>query len=316
VGAGGVPDPEGPESELEAYALRMRTAMERFFARVPATRSARTRPSDGAPTDGLWVVDDRAWRDPEERDDEVAGTDRVVLHVHGGGYALGSPATHRGLAASLSRVAEAAVHLPAYRLTPEHRFPAAFDDVVATYIWLTDDLGVDPARMAVTGDSAGGGLGLALLAHLRDLGRPLPGCYVGLSPLTDLAGTGASLDELDDIDPWISAAMVRRAARAYAGETPLDDPRVSPLYADLTGLPPMLVHVGGDEVLLDDAIRIVDAARAAGVDASLGRFEGLWHMFQAFPGLPEARFALREIGAFVQRHTTPVTVWSASGDGR
>jgi acetyl esterase/lipase len=108
--------------------------------------------------------------------------------------------------------------------------------------------------------------------------------------------------ELDGTDPWLSAALIEPAARAYAGEAALDDPLVSPLYADLTGLPPMLVHVGGDEILRDDACRLVDRARTVGVDASLGLFEGLWHVFHAFPGFPESRDALREIGAFVRRH--------------
>ena len=173
---------------------------------------------------------------------------------------------------------------------------------------MVDERGVAPERLAVTGDSAGGGLAAALLVRLRDEGRVLPACYVGMSPWTDLAGTGASMQELDDVDPWLSAAMVVPAARAYAGTVPLDDPRVSPLYADLTGFPPTLVHVGGDEILLDDAVRFVDACRAQGVDASLGRFDGLWHVFQVFPGMPESRDALREIGAFVRRHTDPA--WS------
>lgn len=303
VGAGGAPDPDGPEHELEDYALRMRTSMERVSARLPVTRGVTWRESHDGPVAGSWVVDRRARRRPGR--DEVDTTDRVVLHLHGGAYCLGSPATHRGLATALSRRAHAAVFLPDYRLAPEHRFPAAFDDAYATYRWLVEDHGVPASRIAVTGDSAGGGLGAALLVRVRDEGIALPACYVGMSPWTDLAGTGASLTELDGIDPWLSAAMVKPAARAYAGEIPLDDPRVSPLYADLAGLPPVLVHVGGEEILLDDAVRFVDACRDAGVDASLGRFDGLWHAFQAFPGMPESRDALREIGAFVRRHTAP-----------
>jgi monoterpene epsilon-lactone hydrolase len=240
---------------------------------------------------------------PGGADDPVASTRRVILHLHGGAYCLGSPETHRGLAAALSRTARAAVLLPAYRLAPEHRHPAALEDVLATYRWLTDERGVDPGRIVVTGDSAGGGLGALLLVRLRDEGRPLPAAYVGVSPWTDLAATGSSLTDLDGIDPWLSAALVMPAARSYAGDIPLDDPRVSPLYADLRGLPPMLVHVGTDEILFDDAARFVERAREAGVDASLGRFEGMWHVFHIFPGLPEGRAALRELGGFVRRHT-------------
>jgi epsilon-lactone hydrolase len=309
---GGPPDPEAPIADLEAYALGMRTGMEKMASRIPATRGVTVRTEHHAPVSGLWVVDDRARArasgDPGGaghvvRGDEVATTQRVVLHLHGGAYCMGSSATHRGLGATLSRTSRAAVFLPDYRLAPEHVFPAALDDAYATYRWLTDERGAAPERLAVTGDSAGGGLGASLLVRLRDEGLPLPACYVGMSPWMDLAGTGASMSELDGTDPWLSARMVAPAARSYAGEAELDDPAVSPLYADLTGFPPVLAHVGGDEILLDDAVRFVEACREQGVDASLGRFEGLWHVFHAFPGMPESRDALREIGAFIRRHT-------------
>jgi epsilon-lactone hydrolase len=291
-GSGGRPDPEGPVEELEAYALRIREQMEQMGSRLPLPRSASWDACDMPGVLGEWVVDERA-----------EGSDRAVLHLHGGAYSMGSPRTHRGLGATLSRRARAPVLLPEYRLAPEDVFPAALDDVTAAYRWLVDDHGTDPARIAITGDSAGGGLGLALLVKLRDEGRPLPACYVGMSPWTDLAGTGPSLTELDGVDPWLTASLIQPAARAYAGEAALDHPLVSPLYAELRGLPPMLVHVGGDEILRDDACRLVDRARDAGVDASLGLYEGLWHVFHAFPGFPESRDALREIGGFIRRHT-------------
>jgi epsilon-lactone hydrolase len=296
---GGTPDPEGPVEELEAYALRLREQMEQLGSRLPLPRSAAWDACEMPGVLGEWVQDERS-----------LGTGRAVLHLHGGGYTMGSPRTHRGLAATLSRTARAPVLLPEYRLAPEDVFPAALDDVLTAYRWLVEEHGTDPARVAVTGDSAGGGLGLALLVRLRDEGHPLPACYVGLSPWTDLAGTGSSLQELDGIDPWLSAALVGPAARAYAGEAALDDPLVSPLYADLRGLPPMLVHVGSDEILRDDACRLVERAREAGVDASVGVFEGLWHVFHAFPGFPESRNALRETGAFIRRHTAEDAVAS------
>jgi epsilon-lactone hydrolase len=237
--------------------------MEQMGSRLPLPRSASWDACDMPGVLGEWVVDERA-----------EGSDRAVLHLHGGAYSMGSPRTHRGLGATLSRTARAPVLLPEYRLAPEDVFPAALDDAMAAYRWLVDDHGTDPARIAVTGDSAGGGLGLALLVRLRDEGQPLPACYVGMSPWTDLAGTGPSLTELDGVDPWLTAALIQPAARAYAGEAALDHPLVSPLYADLRGLPPMLVHVGGDEILRDDACRLVDRARDAGVDASLGSTRG------------------------------------------
>ena len=292
---GGLPDPEGPEEELHAYALRLREQMERMGSRLsPGTRVTWHEVAAMGSVPGLWV-----------EDEAVAADDRVVLHLHGGAYLMGSPRTHLGMAASISRSSRSAVVLPDYRLAPEHVFPSALDDAVASYRWLVEQRGFHPDRIAISGDSAGGGLGLAMLVRLRDEGHELPACYVGLSPWTDLAGTGASMHELDGVDPWLSAAMVTPAARAYAGQTPLDDPLLSPLYADLSGLPPMLLHAGSHEILLDDARRLVERAREAGVDASLGVFDEMWHVFQAFPGLPETRRALREIGAFIRRCTVP-----------
>lgn len=291
---GGVPDPDGPPAAIEAYGLALREQLEALGARLPVPRSV--------------VIDDIDVDVPAERvtDERAAGSRCAVLHLHGGAYTMGSPRTHRGLAAALSRVARMPVVVPDYRLAPEHRFPAALDDAVAAYRWLTERAGIDPRGVAVSGDSAGGGLGLALLVRLRDEGLPLPACYVGMSPWTDLMGTGASMHELAALDPWLTPRLIRPAAGAYAGDHALDHPLVSPLYADLRGLPPMLVHVGGHEILLDDARRLVDRARAADVDASVGVFAGMWHVFHVFPGVPESRDALREIGGFVRRHTAAV----------
>lgn len=290
---GGDPDPTGPEEELEAYALKVRGQLEQFASYAPTPRWAEVQRSGDGPVPTEWVGSERAEQD------------RVVLHLHGGAYLMGSARTHRGMAAALSRVARARVAVPDYRLAPEHRFPAALDDVVATYRWLLDTHDVDPQRMAVTGDSAGGGLAISLLVRLQEEGLPLPACYAGMSPWTDLAGTGESMTAMDGTDPWLRAALVAPAARGYVGpDLDLDHPLVSPLYADLEGLPPMLVHSGTEEILYDDGRRLVERARDAGVDASFASFEGLWHVFQAFPGLPETRRSLREIGAFIRRHTS------------
>lgn len=289
--AGGVQiTPETPEEELERYALRLREQLERFANITPLPDWASFEEAD-APVPGEWVVSERS----EDR--------RVILHLHGGAYLMGSPRTHRGLGAALARVARARVFLPDYRLAPEHLFPAALEDAVASYRWLLEEAGVDPRGIAVSGDSAGGGLGVALLLEARQEGLPLPSCYVGMSPWTDLAGTGESMRERDAMDPWLSAKLVVPAAKGYAGEASLDDPRVSPLYGDLSGLPPMLVHAGTHEILYDDGRRLVERAREAGVQADFGAWDGMWHVFHAFPGVPESRWALREIGAFIRRHT-------------
>lgn len=317
LGAGGLPDADAPAAELEAYALRMRESMESLTARAPIRRGVTVTSATSLPVPGRFVVSAEALaavgapmapgvpaasNDPAPDEDPLGCVERVVLHLHGGVYCLGSSSTHSAFGAALSRDARAAVVLPDYRLAPEDPFPAALDDAVAVYRWLLEERGIAPSRLAVTGDSAGGGLGASLLVRARELGLPQPACYVGISPWTDLAGTGASIEELAARDPWLPAPLVIPAAKAYAGEAALDDPAVSPLYADLTGLPPVLVHVGGDEILLDDATRFVDACRAHGVEASVGRFPGLWHIFHLFPGIPEGRHALREIGGFIRRH--------------
>lgn len=314
VGAGGTPSADADEEVLAAYALRLRATMEQLAARTPVPRGIRTGTVAGAPIPATWVVDDAVLDTPvpARRDahgaratddrDVLATAARVVLHLHGGAYVLGSAATHRSLAIALSRSADALVVLPEYRLAPEHAFPAAADDALAMYRWLIER--VDPARIAVSGDSAGGGLAAGLLVAARDAGLPLPACFVGMSPWTDLAATGTSMRELREIDPWLTAELVVPAARAYAGAAALDDPRVSPLYASLHDLPPVLVHVGAHEILLDDAVRFVERCREAGVDASVGVFAELWHVFHLFP-IPEARAAVAEIGAFMRRHTSP-----------
>ncbi len=317
LGAGGLPDADAPAAELEAYALQMREAMESLTARTPMRRDVTVTSATSMPVPGRFVVSaaalgsDGGPRDapaeldgaePVDGDDPFDRVERVVLHLHGGVYCLGSSTTHAAFGAALSQQARAAVVLPDYRLAPEHPYPAALDDALAAYRWLLEEQGIHPSRLAVTGDSAGGGLGASLLVRARQLGLPQPACYVGISPWTDLAGTGASIEELAERDPWLPAPLVVPAAKAYAGDAALDDPAISPLYADLAGLPPVLIHVGGDEILLDDATRFVDACRAHGVDASVGRFPGLWHIFHLFPGIPEGRDALREIGGFVRRH--------------
>lgn len=304
--SGGMPGPDAPSEELERYVLEMRTRAERLLARVPPGRDVEVARLLGSPVPGLAVAGRAHGTPPADRagfGEWLASAPRVLLHLHGGGYFMGSSVTHRGLGAALARVSDAVVVLPDYRLVPEHPYPAALDDAEAVARWLTETCGVDPARLAVAGDSAGGGLAAALLVRLRDRGAALPACYVGMSPWLDLAGTGDSVTELDGIDPWIPAEMLPLPARFYAGAVPLDDPRISPLYADLSGLPPSLLYVGGDEVLLDDAVRFTARARAAGVAADCGVYPGLWHVFPAFPGLPEARDVLAEIGGFVRRHT-------------
>lgn len=224
---------------------------------------------------------------------------RAVLWLHGGAYILCSPVTHRGMTQMAARRAQATAYVPDYRLAPEHPHPAAFEDALTAWNFLTASY--EPDRIAIMGDSAGGGLAAQLAVALRDAGRPMPGCMVLLSPWLDLSGSGPTMWERNERDPWLPAEHMHLAAEAYAGDLPLDDPAISPLFAELHGLPPTLIHVGTDEIIHDDGVRFARKAREVGVEASVGIWEGMFHVFQAFP-LPEARRAWKEIGGFVQRH--------------
>ncbi|HMC42802.1 MAG TPA: alpha/beta hydrolase [Acidimicrobiales bacterium] len=235
----------------------------------------------------------------------VAGsaTDRTILYLHGGGYCIGSPATHREFAARLARTADATVVVVDYRLAPEHPFPAAVDDATAAYRWLLDQ-GREPSRIVIAGDSAGGGLTVATLVALRDQGLALPAAGVCLSPWVDLTGTGDSMRTKVGVDPLIEEPMLADMAAAYLAGADARTPLASPLYADLAGLPPLLIQVGTAEMLLDDAVRLADRARQAQVDVTLEPFEDLVHVFQIFPALPEARDAVDRIGAFIVKHAS------------
>jgi len=224
--------------------------------------------------------------------------DHVVLYLHGGGYVMGSRNTHRGLAGRIARAAKASVLLPEYRLAPEHPFPAAVDDATTCWRWLISQ-GFAPQRMAITGDSAGGGLTLATLLALKADGAPIPACAVALSPWTDLEGSGPTAEPGAVDDPMLTPDGLRVTGQQYAAGA-LRHPLAAPLHGDLAGLPPLLLQVGTREVLLSDSTRFAEKARAAGVDVTLEIEEGLIHVWQMFPDVPEAQSAVQRIGAFVR----------------
>jgi monoterpene epsilon-lactone hydrolase len=207
----------------------------------------------------------------------------AILYLHGGGYTICSPATHRNLAGRIAKASQAFTLVPDYRLAPEHPFPAALDDALACWDWLLAQ-GYEERNISIGGDSAGGGLALALVFKLRDAGRPLPSSIVLLSP-------------------WVNLTITGDYARLYLPEGNLRDPLVSPLFGDLRGLPPILIHVGGDDFLLQDAIELEAKLRTEGSRAELKKWEGLWHVFQAFaPFFPEAGQSITRIGQFIRNH--------------
>ena len=229
--------------------------------------------------------------------------DRVVMYLHGGGYMIGSMRTHRSPLSYLSRVSDARVLGLNYRLAPEHPFPAAVEDSVAAYRWLLAE-GVSPRRIAIGGDSCGGGLTIATLVALKYFGDPLPAAGISHSGWTDLAHTGDTFETKAEEDPLIDKEMLEGMAAAYLGDRSRTIPLASPYYADLQGLPPLLVQVGTAEVLLDDSLRLADRAKEAGVDVTLEVWDDMPHVWQAFASfLPEAREALDHCGQFVQKHT-------------
>jgi monoterpene epsilon-lactone hydrolase len=227
---------------------------------------------------------------------------KAILYFHGGGFRLGSVSSHRELTARISEASACRVLAINYRLAPEHHFPAPLEDAIAAYGWMRDQ-GLKPENIAFAGDSAGGNLVLAAMLSLRERGLPLPAAGVLMSPWTDLAATGVSYTSRADADPIHQRPMILALAKNYLG--PDGDPRnplASPLYADLGGLPPLLIQVGDRETVLDDSTMFAEKARAAGVDVELQVWDGMIHVFQMFAAeLAEARRAIDSIAEFLDK---------------
>jgi acetyl esterase/lipase len=273
-----------------------RRSLDRNGRRVSVPRGTRIERTSVAGVTGEWIT-------------PTSAGDGTILYLHGGGYALGSCTSHRGLAAQLARAAAARAFLPEYRLAPEHPCPAALEDALAVYRALLQH-DVIPEKLAVAGDSAGGGLTLSTLVALRNAGDPLPAAGVCLSPWTDLAGTGDTIQTNAARDIVLQPANIAEFADCYRAGRPATDPVLSPLFADLRGLPPLLVHVGSDEILLSDSTRLAERARGAGVDTTLRIAEGMWHVWHASaPVVPEGRRAVREVGDFLRAR------WAPAGPG-
>jgi epsilon-lactone hydrolase len=230
---------------------------------------------------------------------EQSRSDRCILYFHGGGYTVGTAALYRDILWRVAAAARAQVLYFDYRLAPEHPFPAALDDAVSVDRWLAARF--DARHVAFVGDSAGGGLLLATLLRLRDEGAPLPAAAVAMSPWTDLALTGPSMQSNAAADPMLDAGKLPQLAESYAAGAGPRTPYISPLYGDPTGLPPTLIQVGSDEILRDDAVRMADKMRSAGCDVEIevwAKMPHVWHLYARL--VPEGRRAIERIGAFLQ----------------
>ncbi|MCW8867559.1 MAG: alpha/beta hydrolase [Marinobacter sp.] len=223
----------------------------------------------------------------------------AVLYLHGGGYIIGSSSTHRGITGHLAKTTGCAIVTPDYRLAPEFPFPAALDDAEACWNGLLE-AGLKPDQIAVAGDSAGGGLSVALAMRLRDKGLQLPASLTAFSPWIDLTQEQLYAPE---IEPVLQASWTSKAARLYAGKEPLTNPLISPIFGDLSGLPPLLIQVGSQEILLNDAERLAEAASRNDVETRLEVYNSLWHVFQVHSGqLDRATAALETAGEHIKRH--------------
>ena len=228
---------------------------------------------------------------------------RVVLYLHGGGYLFGSVRTHRVMLAHLARAAKARVLALDYRLAPEIPFPAPVEDSVSAYQWLLSQ-GVSPRKIVFGGDSAGGGLVVAAMVALRGVGEPMPAAGVCISPWTDMEATGQSYTTNAENDPSVSRERILKIAGVYLDGKDPRAPLASPIHADLTGLPPLLLQVGGIEVLLDDSTALKSRAKEAGVSVEMEVWDDMPHVWHHYaPILPEARKAIGKIGEFVLQHT-------------
>jgi epsilon-lactone hydrolase len=278
------PDPLTPAA--------MRARMEELGEKFPAPDDALVEPVEAGERPAEWVAA------------PGSNPDRQILYLHGGGYVQGSLDTHRLLTYHLSHFADARVLALDYRLAPEHVCPAAIDDAVAAYKWMLAQ-GGQSSKITVAGDSAGGGLAISTLVAIQEEGLPMPAAGLCISPWIDMAGTGASMETRRDADPMLDAKILDWFAALYLGGADAEDPKASPLHADLSGLPPLLVQVGDDEILLDDATRLAARAQAAGVSVDLRVWEGMMHVWHLFsPLLSEGLDGLAEAGDFIRARSS------------
>lgn len=276
--------------DLQADVATLRASFNELMARIPAPDDVRQSPTT---IGGVSAIEVTA---------PGADADAVILYFHGGVYVIGSAATSVPLVAELARRTGARVITLDYRLAPEHPYPAAVDDAQDAYKGLLEQ-GVDPGQIALAGESSGGGLAVATLLALRDAGTPLPSCAFLMSPYADLTLSGDSIADRKAVDRTLTPEGLRLRIPDYVAGADASDPFISPVFADLTGLPPLLIQVGSNEILLSDALRLAERAAMADVTVTLDVTDGVPHVFQAFAAmLDEADAALVRASAFLRKN--------------
>jgi len=289
---------------VELATERLRSASEEVAVDWPTARREYEREmAKAVPADAVFTSERYAGVRCDVINSSDHGAGRVVLFLHGGGYTMGSPATHRGLAARTGAACEAVVVLPEYRLAPEHPFPGGLTDARAVWDHLVDVEGVPASSIALMGDSAGGGLAAALTLMLMRDGRPLPAALVLMSPWTDLTLSAPAIKVSYEVDPLVDAGFLAAARDAYVPDHDVCDPTVSPAYGEWRGAPPTLIQVTRSERLLDDARVLFERMASQGAPVRLEEWDDLVHVWQQFaPALPQASQAIERIGRHVRRH--------------
>jgi acetyl esterase/lipase len=316
--ADGAPTPVWPADTRRPESQLMKAFVSYLRARRDSTDAESTREFNEGHTalDGVTRSDtDLAGVPTITVEPAVGRSDRTVIYFHGGGYVSGSPPErYLPLAAAVALAANATVHVVDYRLAPEFRFPAAYEDCVSAYTGLVGDGGVDPGSQSVLGDSAGGSLALAVTVAARDRRLPLPARVAMISSFADLTFSGASIEQRRDLDPYVTRALLESMAADYLGRSDPADPRCSAVFADLNG-PPLLIQVGEKEILYDDATRIRDHALSAGVDVTFESWEHGIHVWPVYiaTGLPESALAIEHLATFLKAGAQAASVTTSPG---
>jgi acetyl esterase/lipase len=275
-------------SVMDSDPQRARREFDRRMTRLPIASGVHVSQESISGIDCDWLV-------PTGCEDAP-----VIYFLHGGAYVMGSPATHRRVVSHIARAANMRAVVPDYRLAPEHRYPSQLEDSLSVWRALVKG-GLDPARVAIGGDSAGGNLSMATLLALREAGEPLPAACVLLSPWLDLAGDGESHRTRSDFDPWFDPDRMPEVVSHFCDAEVVREPMISPVYADAAGLPTTLIQVGDHEILLSDSTRLADNIRKAGGRVDLHIWPDMWHVFQYFIGqMPESRKAIDDIARFLR----------------